>query len=220
MTKFAFVVFHLLFGLTSLFGQPAQELILDFSEIDSVQYMEYKKDYSNMLILDSTKRTIPDSSFTLVVHNKRQQFDCQPDYNPCHYYKGFLSPIQSYVITYCTLHECGTYLIDQHSGERKELFSPFDNECEPPLLSKKHNKMLVFASSIFETESFISIYQSNDDNGSFNFESFDSFTTDMWEIYKAICIDETSFALRIRQEYIETAGGAPRKLNFIKAEIK
>src|SRR5690606_9128164 len=124
------ILISLLLGLNSLFGQNDQKLIVDFSEIDSLEYQKFKGEYANKLSVDSTKKTIPDSSFTLVINGKSQCFHCQMDYNPCYYYKGFLPPINSFVITYCTMNICETFLIDQSSGERQTLFSPFDNESE------------------------------------------------------------------------------------------
>lgn len=195
-------------------------LDVEFSEIDSLQYMEYKKKYTNMLVVDSTKKTIPDSSFALIINDKNQHFDCQKDYSPCYYYKGFLPPINSFVITHCTTQICETFLIDQTSGERQTLFSPFDNECEIPILSKDLNKMVVYASNVFDTESFISLYQRTDNTVNFNFESYRSMTTKKWKIYEAIWINNTSFALITFDAYGGQNGNKALNKRYIKGEIK
>ena len=220
MTKSISIIFFLLYGLTNLYGQREQDLVVEFSKIDSLEYIEYRNEYSNPLVLDSTKRTIPDSSFTLTISNENQHFACQKDYAPCYYYIGFLPPLESFVITHCTMYVCGTFLINQNSGERHNLFSPFDNECEPPLLSKGQNKMLVFASNVFQTESFISIYQRKDKLANFDFDSFESLTTDKWKIYEAVWIDETSFPLKTFEEYGAQTGSVPLNVKYILGRIK
>lgn len=214
------ILCYLLLGLNGLLGQNGQELIVKFSEIDSLQYIEFKKEYTNKLVVDSTKKTIPDSSFALVINDKNQQFDCHNDYNPCYYYKGFLPPINSFVITHCKMYICETFLIDQTSGEQQSLFSPYDNECEIPVLSKDLNKMLVFASNVFDVESFISVYQRTDKTEGFNFESYDSLTIENWDIHEVIWINDSSFALITFNEYGGQNGSETLNKKYMEGEIK
>ncbi len=207
----------LLVGLNGLLGQEGKELIVEFSEIDSLQYLRFKKEYPNRLVKDSTKKTIPDSSFTLIINNKSEKFDCEKDYAPCYYYEGFLLPINSFVITHCIMYQCVTYLIDKASGERQYLFGPFENQCEVPVLSKDLNKMLIFSSDVYDKESFISLYKRTSKNEDFDFETHDSLTTDKWKILEAIWIDDTKFALKTFDKY---SGDKPLNVNFVKGEIK
>tara|TARA_R110002049_G_scaffold185921_1_gene354193 strand:+ start:3187 stop:3822 length:636 start_codon:yes stop_codon:yes gene_type:complete len=210
----------LFLGLNFLFGQNGKEFVVEFSEIDSLQYVKLKENYSNKLVVDSTKQTIPDSSFTLIINNKNQQFSCKEEYNPCYYYNGFLPSINSFIITYCTIDICETFLIDKTSGESKTLFSPYDNQSEVPLFSKNLKKMLVFASNVFDTESFISIYQRANEDEDFNFDSYESLTTDKWKIYEAIWINENSFALMTFEKYGGISGSVPLNVNYMIGEMK
>jgi hypothetical protein len=203
-------------GLNSLLGQSEQDLIIDFSEIDSLQYIAYKKEFSNKLIIDSTKKTIPDSSFSLIIKNTEQLFDCQKDNSDCHYYKGFLPQLSSFIITHCGMSICETFLIDQTSGEIQNLLSPYDNECKAPVLSKNHNKLLVYASSVFDRESFISIYQKSGKNEDFDFKSYKSLTIKEWRIYEVIWINNTSFALITFDKYGGKTGSEALNVKYIK----
>ena len=210
----------LLIGLNGLFGQTEQELIVAFYEIDSLQYFEFRKEYSNNLEVDSTKKTIPDSSFTLIIKNNYLRFDCQKDYNGCYYYKGFILSLNSFVITHCGMLTCETFLINQTSGERCALFSPFDNECETPLLSKDLNKMLVFASNVFEIESYISVYQKTKGLSGFNIKSFKGLRIDKWRINEAIWINDTTFALITSDKYGDNSVNLPLTTKYLIGKIK
>jgi hypothetical protein len=215
-----YILGFLILGLNGMFSQNHPELNIEFMKIDSLQYQRYKEDYANKLYLDSTKKTIPDSSFTLTINGENQIFNCEKDYNPCYYYKGFLSPINSFVVTHCTMDICETYLIDKTTGEQRTLFSPFDNECEIPVFSKDLNKMLVYASNVFDSDSFISIYQRTDNTENFNFDSFKIYDTNKWKIYEGIWIDETNFALKTFQKFGGKTGSEPLNINYIRGKIK
>lgn len=210
----------LLVGLSAALGQSDKSLTIAFTDIDSLQYMKFKKEYTSHLVVDSTKKTTPGASFSLPIENKIQQFDCQKDFSDCHYYKGFLPSLNSFVITHCTRQICGTFLVDATSGERQGLFSSFDNECESPVLSKDHTKMLVFASDVFDKASYISIYHRANKKEKFDFKSFASLSTNKWRIFEVVWINDTRIALMIFDQYGGQTGNELLNVKYIQGEIK
>lgn len=210
----------MLLGIKSLSGQSEKELTIEFMKIDSLQYIKFRKDYSSYLIVDSIKKTTADSSFSLNVNNESRRFDCKRDFSGCYYYKGFLPPLNSFVITHCSTLICETFLIDKASGERQNLFSPYDNESETPVLSKDLTKMLVFASDVFGRASFISIYQRSTNKGNFDFKSFASLNTNKWKVFEVVWINDTSIALKTFDQYGGKTGNELLNVKYLKGEIK
>ncbi len=199
--KASFLFVFLLITLNVVFAQHQQPLDLDFTEIDSVQYMEFKKAYSNNLVIDSTKHAITRSSFTLIIRNEEEQYECPGNDDDCNYYKGFLPDINSHVITNCGTQVCYTYLLDRTSGDFQTLFSSFDTECEVPLLSKDLSKMLVYASSVFDVESYVSVYERTDASSQFDYQNFKGIRANSWVINEAIWVDDNTFALITSETY-------------------
>jgi hypothetical protein len=208
-----------LLGITGLLGQSSTELSLAFTSIDSLEYQNFKKGYSSQLVQDPTKKAIGSSFFTLTIDNTPQNFECEKDFSDCHYYKGFIAPLNSYVITHCGMYNCETFLVNKSSGKRHPLNSPFDNECKSPVLSQNFNKMLVFASDVFSGSSYISIYE-RDSHGNFDFESYASLITNKWKIFEVVWINDTTFALMTFEEYGGISGNEPLNVTFLKGEIK
>ena len=79
------------------------------------------------------------------------------NYRDCHYYRGFLEAINSYVITQCG-DICVTYLIDKTTGSITHTMECFDNGSEVPVISESGDKALVFSYSVFDVESCIVLY--------------------------------------------------------------
>jgi len=137
------------------------KLKIKFTKIDSTDYFNFKQKYSNGIEIDSTIVNEAGSSFTLSVKNIEKEFSCDIDYNNCTDYKGFLSPLNKYILTYCGTGYCGTYLLDKNTGIQNYLESPFDSECEIPSLSNNENKLIAYSYSVFDRESFIALYKKN-----------------------------------------------------------
>ena len=57
-------------------------------------------------------------------------------YHICYYYRGFLTAINCYVVTYCSDAYCDTWLLNKTTGKTITLINPFDNETCVPLISK------------------------------------------------------------------------------------
>jgi ribulose bisphosphate carboxylase small subunit len=216
MKKALVILFLLLTGNHVAHAQNQEELLIEFTEIDSLEYQKFKKEYLSLVTVDSTKKA---NSFSLLVNNKVEQFDNVNDNNR-YYYKGFLAPLNCYVLNHCSKYICRNFLLNQETGERNFLFSPYDNECEIPVLSNDLKLMLVFATDVFDRGSFISIYPLKEGNGKLDFESFKSFTTTQWSIYQAIWINNTSIALMTFDEYGGTSGNEPLNLKYYKGDFK
>ncbi len=170
--------------------------------------------------MDASINTIPDSSFALVVANKTQHFACQKDYDDCHYYLGFAPSLNSYVLSNCFSYGCTTFLLNKTSGKQQALFSPFDSECNAPVISPSKNIMLVFSSSAIDKEAYLSLYKRGHPKDPFNFATFEGIHTDQWRILEAIWIDETSFALMAFDEYGGKTGNEPQGVKYIKGDLK
>ena len=206
-----------LLGITGLLGQSSDELNIAFTSIDSVQYQNFKKGYSSQLVIDPTKKAIGSSSFSLNINNAPQSFECKKDYSDCHYYRGFIAPLNSFVLTHCGMYICETYLINKTSGKRFPLNSPFDNECKAPVLSPDFKKMLVFAPDVFNGASYISIYTKNS-SGDFVFQN--GMLSNNWKIFEVVWINDTTIALMTFEEYGGSNGNEPLNVTYLKGEIK
>jgi len=220
LMKTRVIFFYLLVFGTSVFGQNFEELEFNFTLIDSTSYLEYKKNYFNHIVLDSSLKTIPDSSFSLYVNGEEKPFECTTDYSACIYYVGLIEPLNSYIITTCNEGSCSTLLLNKATGESNYLFSPFDSECEAPLLSKNQTKILVFASSVFGNESFISIHSRKEIGDDFNFDLGKSVNIEDFRIYEAIWIDETTIAIKTFQEFGGVSGSQPLNVQYLKGNTK
>lgn len=201
-------------------AQDKETLNIQFTPIDSIQYVKFKNDYSNQLILDSAIKTIPDSSFSLIINDTSTRFGCGKGFHDCNYYKGFIPPLNCFAITHCSSYICRTFLVDKATGERHFFSSPYDNECYVPLLSKNLNKMLVIASNVFDTESYISVYERQHNETDFNYEFFSSMTTQKWKAYEAVWINETSIALITFEKYGGITGNQLLNVKYVKGVIK
>ncbi len=210
----------LILGLHLALGQHQTELEIEFSAIDSLEYLVYKSNYPSGIVMDTSISTIPDSSFALVVANKTQHFACQKDYNDCHYYLGFAPSLNSYVLSNCFSYGCTTFLLNKTSGQQQALFSPFDSGCNAPVLSPSKDKMLVFASSAFDHKAYLSLYKRAHPKDTFNFATFEGTLIKQWRILEAIWIDETSFALMAFDEYGGKTGNEPQNLKYLKGDLK
>jgi hypothetical protein len=199
--KIGFLFVFLWSTLGGLFAQHQQPLDVDFTEIDSVQYLEFQKAYRNNLVIDSIEHAITRSSFTLFIRNEEEQYECPTEYNDCNYYKGFLPAINSHVISNCGVQVCYTYLLNRTSGDYQTLFSSFDTECEVPLLSKDLTKMLAYASSAFDAASYLSVYERANAASQFNYQNFKGIEINSWVINEAIWVNDTTFALITSETY-------------------
>lgn len=193
--KQVLTILFLLTEIHSVSGQINKDLTVDFSEIDSLKYMEFKIQYPGEVLLDSTKKTIVDSSFVLLVKGKKQTFI--NEYDNRYYYRGFLPSLESYVLTHCGMLWCLTPLVDRTTGKQLDLESTFDNEAEIPLISKTGDMMLVFASNVFSPTSYISLYQKVDKEDNLGFSMVFDLSVDLWDIQEAIWVSDNSFALKI-----------------------
>lgn len=196
------------------------ELKIEFTEIDSTDYFNYKQNYSDGIKINSTIVHEAGSSFTLAVKNADKKFSCDVDYNNCTYYKGFLNPLNKYVLTSCGKGYCGTYLLDKNTGVRSFLQSPFDSECEVPSLSKNENKLIAFSSSVFDRKSFIALYRKNIDSKKIDLKEYDSFHTSDWRIKEIIWIDNNSIALKVYEKYGGKTGSELINVRYLKGNIK
>lgn len=195
--KLTLAIFLLFVGVHFVSGQNNKNVAVDFSKIDSLKYVEFKMQYPNEVLLDSTKKTIVDSSFVLLINGREQTFI--NEYDNRYYYRGFLPSVQSYVLTHCGILWCLTSLVDRTSGKQLELDSTFDNEAEIPIISKNGNMMLVFANNVFSPDSYISLYQRVDKEDNLGFSLVFDISKDRWDIQEAIWINDNSFALKLAE---------------------
>jgi len=86
------------------------KLEIKFSKINSTDYLEYNQNYSNRITIDTILINNP-QNFTLVVENAKKRFVCDVDNNNCNYYKGYLVPLNKYILTNCGKSYCETYLL-------------------------------------------------------------------------------------------------------------
>ena len=216
MRKVLTILFLLLIGVNVVFAQTQKDLQIEFTEIDSLEYLKFKSEYSNPIRIDTTKRT---DSFSLVVNDKIESFN-DFDNSDRYYYQGFLPPLNSYALNHCSMYTCRNFLLNRKTGERQFLYTPYDNECEIPVLSKDLRSMLVFASDVFNKGSFISIYRINESTGSLDYETFGSWMTGKWKIYETIWINDRSIALKTFDEYGGRSGSEPLNLKYYKGVFK
>ena len=196
------------------------KLKIKFTKIDSTDYFDFKKKYFNGITIDSTIVNEAGSSFSLFVENEKKEFSCDIDYNNCNYYKGFLKPLNKYILTYCGMGYCGTYLLDKRTGKQDYLESPFDSECEVPSLSKDENKLITFSSSVFDGETFIALYKKNVETKKIDFKEYDSFYTLDWRIKEIIWIDNNLVALKVFDGYGGKNGGKLINTKYLKGKIE
>ena len=196
------------------------KLVLKFAEIEQNDYLRYKQEYSNGITIDSTKVNKAGDSFTLSINNTDEKFSCGTNNSDCTYYKGFLNSMNKYVLTNCGQSYCGTYLIDKITGDKTSLESPFDSECEAPVLSKDQNKLIAFSSSVFERKSFIALYSKSIKTEKIDFKEFDSFYTSNWKINEIIWIDTNTIALIVYDEYGGKTGGELINKRYLRGEIE
>ncbi|MGB0391203.1 MAG: hypothetical protein ACPGD5_06520 [Salibacteraceae bacterium] len=208
-----------LFGGKNVQGQN-NDLVITFSEIDSLQYAKYKSNYSNSILLDSNKQTVQGSSFSLLIADEMKSFGCQLDPVDCYYYLGKIPELNSYVLTNCGSLVCETFLINQTTGEKFGLFSPYDGESKAPLLSENMNSMLVIASGAFDRESCISLYSKAPYDNKFHYNSFESFTTSKWRIYEAVWVNDTSIAIMTFDKNGGRKGNTPLNVKYKLGELK
>ena len=202
------------------FKEHKNKLKLNFTTIDSADYLSYKRKYSNGITIDSTIVNKAGSSFTLSLKNTEKTFSCDIDYNDCTYYKGFINSLNKYILTYCSNGYCGTYLLDKNTGETNSLESPFDSECESPVLSKNESQLIAFSSSVFDTNSFLSLYENNPKTKIIDFTIYKFFNSSEWKINEIIWIDEKTIALIIYDEYGGETGSELINKRYLKAIIQ
>ncbi|WP_405399176.1 hypothetical protein [Maribacter sp. Asnod2-G09] len=196
------------------------KLDLTFSPIDSTQYFDYKKKYSNDVTIDSLIINKENSFFTLSIKNTEKKFSCGIDFNNCTYYKGYLNSLNKYVLTYCGVLYCGTSLLDKNTGIQNYLESPFDTECETPSLSKDKNKLISYSSSVFDKESFIGLYKKNTETQEIDFENYETFNTSDWRINEIIWVDDNFIALKIYDKYGGITGDKLMNVRYLKSKIE
>lgn len=214
------VIIIAFYGSQNIHGQDVENLNLIFSNIDSGTFSILKQDYSSGLEKDTTIKTLPDSSFTLQLKNESEIFECAKDYNGCYYYKGYLPSLNSHIITHCSMYSCETFLLNHLSGKRQYLPSPFDNECESPVIAKSELKLLIFASSVLGNDSFIGIYERSNTNANFDFTTYKTYHLSTKKIFEIIWIDDVSFALKTFQGYGGKSGNELLNVKYIQVKIK
>lgn len=193
------------------------KLEIKFSKINSTDYLEYNQNYSNRITIDTILINNP-QNFTLVVENAKKRFVCDVDNNNCNYYKGYLVPLNKYILTNCGKSYCETYLLDKNTGTQDYLESPFDSECEIPSLSPNENKLIAFSSSVFDKESYIALYKNDSENKKLDFKK--SFYTSDWRIKEIIWIDNNSIALKVFDKYGGKTGDGLINSQYLKGEIE
>ena len=196
------------------------KLKIKFTKTDSINYFSFRQNYSNGIKIDTTIVNESGSSFSLIIKNEEKKFSCDIDYNNCYYYKGFLKPLNKYIITYCGTGYCRTYLLDKNTGTQNYLESPFDSECEIPSLSKNENKLIAFSSSVFDRESFIALYKKNIETKKIDFKKYDTFYTSDWRVKEIIWIDNNSIALKIYEKYGGKSGNELINTRYLKGKIE
>ncbi len=196
------------------------KLRIKFTKIDSTEFLKYNQKYSNEITVDTTIVNEAGGFFTLGVGNVEKKFSCDIDYNNCNYYKGFLKPLNKYILTYCGTGYCGTYLLDKSTGTQDYLESPFDSECENPSISKNKNKLIAFSSSVFDRESFIALYKTNIETEKIDLKKYASFNTSDWRIKEIIWIDNNVIALKVFDKYGGKTGDELINTRYLKGEIE
>ncbi|WP_111542112.1 hypothetical protein [Mesonia algae] len=196
------------------------KLKIKFTKIDSTEFLKYNQKYSNEITVDTTIVNEAGGFFTLDVENAEKKFSCDIDYNNCNYYKGFLKPLNKYILTYCGIGYCGTYLLDKNTGTKDYLESPFDSECKNPSISKNKNKLIAFSSSVFDRESFIALYKMNIETKKIDLKKYDSFYTSDWRIKEIIWIDNNVIALKVFEKYGGKTGGELINTRYLKGKIE
>ena len=200
--------------------QHKDNLKIKFTKIDSTDYFDYNQKYHSGITVDTTIVNQAGSYFTLDVENVEKKFSCELNYNDCNYYKGFLEPLNKYILTNCGTSYCATYLLDKKTGTIDYLNSPFDTECENPSLSPNENKLIAFSSSVFDMVSFIALYRKNNEIKKIDFNKSESFYTSDWRIKEIIWIDNNSIALKVYDKNGGKMGDGLINSRYLKGEIE
>lgn len=196
------------------------KLKIKFSKIDSTNYLDFKHKYSNGVETDPTIANKYGDLFFLIVKNEKKGFGCDTDHNNCNYYKGFLKPLNKYILTYCETDYCRTYLLDKNTGMQHYLESPFDSESNIPCLSKEQDKLIAFSSSVFKRESFVAIYKKNTKTKEIEFSEFESFYTSDWRIKEIVWVNNNSIALKVFEKYGKNPENKLINVKYLRGKLE
>ena len=184
-----------------IFSQEGNDLLnLSFSPISEQEFLKFKNNYDDQIVLDASKVERPGFSFFLEIDNKVEEFPCPKDYNGCYYYDGYLAPLELYLITVGHRDYAQTFALSRKSGERIPFYSPFDAAANSMLISKEEDQLLTFAVGAYDRSSFIGLYQIEQENDDIYFSEFCEFQTDQWKIDELVWIDKNNFALKVYDE--------------------
>jgi hypothetical protein len=189
---------------------PGDSLYFSFDTITQKDFEQYKKNYHSKLKQDSTRITVIDTCLIIKTQDSSYTF-CSPKNKivngyeqftdaSYYYYNGYISSLGLYSITVIDLHnEIGqTFLIDSKTNKKYALFAPFDDECEPPLVSPKNKYMLSISNNVYEdNQGFITLIGIEKNKGVFSYKGLIAYTSNEWKIRELVWINEKTFALHI-----------------------
>lgn len=194
------------------------ELELDYEDITATQFRAFQAAFDDKISFDSTKREKVNASFILQTKDYRYRYTCNKNWSSCNYYMGKLEPLHLYITSFTK--EIGElYLTDSLNNKVYIPHSPFDAGCFPPVISPKNQQLILYASSPFDREAFISLYQISPAGSDSTFNSYESFYTTAWRIAELVWIDESKIALHVFDDYGLDAEGRSKLVGerFLKA---
>jgi hypothetical protein len=182
--------------------QPTKEqkgkLEFKFSKITEQEFNNYKSGYKNPVIIDSTNINSKDGYFILKINDRLTKFYsniCKQWQN----YEGFIKPLNSYQISGCGMDACYSYLINKTTGKTINIDSgPNIDGASIIYVSKAESKFLAYSngSPNMDMGTFIIIYYKTPGTDNYNYDTYDSYFANQWEIEDFIWVDEQTIAIK------------------------
>ncbi|GAB5556898.1 MAG: hypothetical protein SchgKO_11110 [Schleiferiaceae bacterium] len=205
-------------------GPPNERLPLSFTEIRGIDFQEFKEAHDGGLEYDSSKVVIPDSAFYLEVEEEVVAFPCEQGYFDCQYYRGYSVPLNCYVITHCGSSVCYTYLVNKTTGEKQNLFGPYDNENMAPVFSPDRSQFIVWVSDVFDVESSIALYDLDPTAEvlvkAANWETPAVYNTYNWRIAELLFVDSKTIVIKTYENYGGKNGNELLNVKYWKGVFK
>jgi len=204
------------------------KLNLSIRKITKKEFLNYKSNYTNSIIKDSTIKAYPNKPFILKTDSLSYKFRCRD--TPCFSYEGYIKNLNSYVIGMLGPGIGEVFLVDKKTGNGMILTSPYDGSNFEPLLSKNNNKIIFYSScpegkncsKYYNSASYIAIYDIKGINDLSKIRSYRTFDTYDWVIDDLCWIDDNTIAIRIFDEIKFDKKGQDYKenLRYIKVKIE
>jgi len=197
-------------------------LNLEFDKISEQEFLEFKNNYDNKIVLDASKVERPGFPFSLEIGNKIEEFPCPKDYIGCYYYGGYLTPLEIYLIQVGHRGYTESFAIHRKNGEQFPFYSPFDAAASSVLISKEEDQLMTFAVTAFDRVSFIGHYKIEQEGEDVYFSELKEFQTDEWKINELVWMDKNTFALKVYDQEVwsnEANKTVLKAVKYLKAKI-